>query len=219
MNTTLSILTKCPLFQGIEKENLSGMLSCLQATPIKVEKNQYILSEGTPAKHVGILLSGSARIEQEDFYGNRSIVANIIPGELFGESFACASLSTLPVNVIATQDSEIMLLDCQRLMTTCNHACEFHNKIIFNLLKIVATKNLIFHRKITITSKRSTREKLMAYLLSEAKTNRSNSFTIPFDRQELADYLGVERSGLSMEISKLRQEGVLECKKGNFTLL
>lgn len=219
MNKHLYILQNCPLFQNIEKENLNGLLHCLQATPIKVAKNQYILSEGTPAKYVGILLSGNARIEQEDYYGNRSIVANIAPGELFGESFACAGLNALPVNVIATQDCEIVLLDCMRLMTTCSNACEFHNTIIFNMLKIMATKNLSFHRKITITSKRSTREKLMAYLLSEAKAQNSRSFTIPFDRQALADYLGVDRSGLSAEISKLRQEGIIECKKGNFTLL
>ena len=156
---------------------------------------------------------------REDFYGNRSIVAHIAPSELFGETYACAGVSSLPVSVVADEDSRILLLDSRRIATCCSNACEFHNRVIYNLLRLVATKNLVYDQKIQITSQRTTREKLMAYLLNQAKLQGSNSFTIPYDRQGLADYLEVDRSGLSAEISKLRKEGVLESEKNHFTLL
>ena len=160
-----------------------------------------------------------AQIVKEDFYGKRTIVVRIEPADLFGESFACAQLLAIPVSVIAAEDSEVMLMDCQRLLTTCSNSCDFHNKLIFNLLKVVAAKNLLFNQKMEITSRRTTREKLLAYLNAQAKQHGSNSFTIPYDRQELADYLEVDRSGLSAEISKLRREGVLESQRSQFTLL
>ena len=110
-------------------------------------------------------------------------------------------------------------MDCRRLTTSCTNACVFHSRMVHNLLRMVATKNLVFDQKIQITSQRTTREKLMAYLLNQAKLQGSSSFTIPYNRQELADYLEVDRSGLSAEISKLRKERVLESEKNRFVLL
>ena len=156
---------------------------------------------------------------REDYYGNRSIVAHIGPRQLFGEAYAFAGTQALPVSVIADEDSAILLLDSRRITTCCSHACAFHSQVIFNLLHLVAENNLVLHQKIQITSKRTTREKLMAYLLNQAKMHSSNSFTIPYDRQELADYLEVDRSGLSAEISKLRKEKIIDSEKSNFTLL
>ena len=138
--------------------------------------------------------------------------------DLFGESFACAGLDALPVSVVAVEECEYMRFDCRRLMTSCTNACSFHNQLIFNLLKVVAAKNLAFHQKIEITSKRTTRDKLLTYLQIQAKAAGSSRFTITYERQELADYLEVDRSGLSVEISRLRKEGVIDCHKNNFTL-
>lgn len=219
MKKYFEILKNCPLFLGIEEEEFGSVLDCLNAGTASYKKNEMIFLEGSPARYVGIVLSGGVRIVKEDFFGNRTIVSRSGPGELFGESFACAGIEVLPVSVAAAFDSEIMMIDCRRITLTCSHSCGFHNRIIFNLLKTVAEKNLEFNRKIEITSKRTTREKLMSYLMYEAKNNRSNSFTIPFDRQELADYLEVDRSGLSAEISRLRKEGVIECSRSRFTLL
>lgn len=219
MKKYYEILNKCPLFRGIEEAELASVLECLNAGTAIYKKNELIFMEGSPAKFVGIVLSGGVRIIKEDYFGSRSIVSRYGPGELFGESFACAGTEVLPVSVAAAFDSEIMMIDCRRITRTCSHSCEFHNRIIFNLLKTVAEKNLEFNRKIEITSKRTTREKLMSYLMYEAKNNHSNSFTIPFDRQELADYLEVDRSGLSAEISRLRKEGIIECSRSRFTLL
>ena len=213
------ILRRCALFEGIALEDLTAMFGCIGGRTMAVKKGQTILREGDPATQVGMVLSGAVQMVREDYYGNRSIVAHIGPAELFGESYACAGVESMPVTVVADVDSECLMMDCRRITTTCSSACAFHTRIIFNLLRLVAEKNLVFDQKIQITSKRSTREKLMTYLLSQAKTAGSASFTIPYDRQELADYLEVERSGLSAEISKLRKEGILESEKRNFRLL
>lgn len=219
MKKYFPILRKCPLFSHIKEEHLPALLSCLGASVKNYGKKETILEEGRPARYIGIVLSGAAQMVRLDYYGNRSIVSNAEPSELFAESFACAEVSSVPISIIATEPSEIMLIDCQRIIHSCSNACDFHQQMIYNLLKNVAIKNLLFHQKIEITAKRSTREKLMAYLTLQAKKAGSRSFEIPFDRQELADYLEVERSGLSAEISKLRKEGVLTSEKKHFELL
>ena len=195
------------------------MLGCLGAKAEHFDKKYTIFAEGNPAKYIGIVLSGSAQIERVDFYGNRSIVSAVEPGEVFAEAFACAEVASMPVSIIACEPSEIMLIDCHRIMHPCANSCGFHQQLIFNMMKNLAMKNILFHQKIEITSKRTTREKLMAYLMSMAKKAGSASFVIPFDRQELADYLEVDRSGLSTEIGKFRKEGILACRKRHFELL
>lgn len=219
MKKYFEILSKCPLFKQIEKESLIKMLDCLGARVEFFDKKYTIIAEGIPAKYIGIILSGSAQIVRIDYYGNRSILSKLEPSEVFGEAFACAKVSSIPVTVIADTPCEVMLIDCSHILHTCSNNCGFHQQLIFNLMKELATKTLVFHQKLEITSKRSTREKLMAYLMLQAKKAESNSFNIPFDRQELADYLEVDRSGLSAEISKLRNEGVLESHRKHFELL
>lgn len=213
------VLEQCPLFEGIGMADLSAMLGCIGGRVVPMKKGQYVCREGDPASNVGMVLSGAVRMVREDYYGNRSIVAHIGPAELFGETYACAGIEAIPVNIVADEDGAVLLMDCRRITTTCCSACSFHNRIIFNLLRLVATKNLIFDQKIQVTSKRTTREKLMTYLLTQAKIRGSSSFDIPYDRQELADYLEVDRSGLSAEIGKLRREGILLSEKNRFSLL
>lgn len=219
MQRYFKILRACPLFLGIADDELLKMLGCLGARVVSFDKKYTILSEGSPAKYIGIVLSGSAQIIQIDYYGNRSILSNIGPSEVFAEAFACAEIDTVPVSVIANEPCEVMLIDSSHVLHTCSKHCLFHQQLIFNLMRDLATKTILFHQKIEITSKRTTREKLLTYLSFYAKKAGSNNFSIPFDRQELADYLEVDRSGLSAEISKLRQEGVLESRKNQFTLL
>ena len=213
------ILKQCPLFAGIREEDLFRMLVCLGATVDTYDKKYTVLAEGYPAKHIGIVLSGSVQVIQIDYYGNRSILSNLGPAEVFAEAFACAEAKSVPVSVIANEPSEIMLIDSEHILHTCQNHCGFHQQLIFNLMKDLATKTILFHQKIDITAKRTTRDKLMTYLMLEAKKAGSPSFTIPFDRQELADYLEVDRSGLSAEIGKLKKEGVLDTQKNHFILL
>lgn len=219
MEEYFDILQRCTLFHGIAEADLATMLDCLGATVKRFCKKAFILSEGEPVRAIGILLTGAAQVERTDYFGNRSIVAGLEPAELFGESFACAGVDTMPVDVVATEDATVLFIECQRVTYPCCHACGFHQRMIYNLMRVVARKNLVFRQKIEITSKRTTREKLMTYLLVQAKKAGSNRFTIPYDRQQLADYLAVDRSGLSAEIGKLRREGVLTSERNQFTLL
>lgn len=219
MKKYFEILRKCPLFNQIEDEDLIAMLGCLGAKVELFDKKYTVFAEGTQAKHIGVVLSGSVQVIQVDYYGNRSILSVINPSEVFGEAFACAEVCSIPVTVIANETCEVMLLDCNHILHTCKNGCDFHRQLIFNLMKNLAIKNILFQQKIEITSKRSTREKLMAYLMIRAKKMKNNSFDIPFDRQELADYLEVDRSGLSAEISKLRKEGIIESHRKHFVLL
>lgn len=219
MKNFMHIIEVCPLFQNIKEDELSAILGCLGARQLSFGKGQAIFTEGDPAKQIGIVLSGIVQVSRDDYYGNRSLMGRLEPGDLFGESFAFAGVDTLPVNVMAATPCDILLIDSSRIISPCSNACSFHTILIFNLLQIMARKNLGFHQKIEITSKRTTREKLMTYLLEQAKIHQSNSFEIPFDRQTLADYLEVDRSGLSAEISKLRKERILECHRCKFTLL
>ena len=219
MKNSFDVLRNCPLFNQIEDESLREMLACLGAKERRYKRGDTVFFEGDKAKFLGIVLKGSIQLVRVDYYGNRSILTNIEPPQLFGEAFACAGLESLPVDAVAAEDSEILLIDAQRIAHPCKNACRFHCQTIVNLLHIVAKKNLVLHQKMEITSKRSTREKLMTYLLLQAKKAKSRTFTIPYNRQELADYLEVERSGLSVEISKLRNEKVIECRRSTFTLL
>ena len=164
------------------------------------------------------MLSGSAQIIQVDYYGNRSILSEVSAPQVFAEAFACAEVGALPVTVIANDPCDIMLIECDHILHTCSNNCGFHQKLIFNLMKDLASKTILFHQRIEITSKRTTREKLLTYLLMQARAAGRDSFDIPFDRQELADYLEVDRSGLSAEISKLRREGILDSNKNHFVL-
>ena len=195
------------------------MLGCLGAKTVTAEKNQFIFREGDPANFVGIVLEGCVQMVREDYFGNRSILARVGPAELFGESFACSDVAAYPISVVAVEDSSVLMIDSRRITVTCANACGFHNRMIFNMLKVVANQNLVLNQKIEITSKRTTREKLMAYLLAQAKAYDSDTFTIPYDRQALADYLEVERSAMSAEISKLKKDGVIDCDRSTFRLL
>lgn len=205
MREYFPVIKKTALFQGISEDDLDGMLTCLGARTASYSKNQPIFWEGEPASLIGVVLTGKVQIAKDDFFGNRNIISMMEPSQLFGEAFACAGIEKL--------------LDCRRVITTCGNSCEFHNRIIANLLHIVAAKNIMLNQKIELTSKRTTKEKLMAYLLMQAKQNKSRIFAIPYDRQELADYLGVERSAMSAELSKLRREGRIDYHKNQFKIL
>jgi CRP-like cAMP-binding protein len=215
----LNILKKCPLFENIEEENLLRMLVCLGARVEYFDKKCTVFFEGSPAKCLGIVLSGSVQTVQIDFDGNRSILGEMNASEIFAEAFACAEVTALPVSIIMNEPGEIMLIECSHVLHTCSNHCGFHQQLIFNLMKDLALKTLFFHQRMEITSKRTTREKLLAYLHSQAKKTGSFSFEIPFDRQELADFLEVDRSGLSSEIGKLKKEGIIQAEKNKFTIL
>ena len=219
MEKYYNILMENPLFAGISREELHSMLQCLGARAIPVAKGSPVFLEGDPAGFIGIVLEGNVRIVRDDYYGQRTLLALAEPGDIFAEAYACANVDVMPVSGYAASDSRVLLLQSRKMLTVCTNACGFHNRLVKNLLQVVAQKNLLLSRKIQFMSQRTTREKLMAYLLDQAKQRRSAEFTIPLDRQALADFLGVERSAMSAELSKLRRAGVLETTGSRFRLL
>lgn len=218
MKEYFDILSICPLFRDMEQQEIAEITACLNACVSSYAKGEAVLREGEAAHDIGIVLSGRLQIVRTDFFGNRSILARLGPGELFGESFACAGVEAVPVTVAAAETAQVMLIDCLKIIRPWGDPCPFRQRLIYNLLQIAAAKNLVFHQKIEVTSKRTTREKLMAYLMLQVKQQGRPDFEIPFDRQELADYLEVERSGLSAEIGKLRRQGVIEAERRRFKI-
>lgn len=218
MKKYFRILSQCPLFDGIEQYELETMIGCLNGKTVNVPKGTPVFLEGDPARFVGVVLSGTLQVIREDYYGNRSVMTVLQPGELFAEVFSCAGFETMPVSVIALTDSKVLLLDCRRVFASCSNSCHFHSRLMKNLLQGMAQKNLALAQKIRYMSQKTTKEKLMAYLLDQAKQQGSREFVIPYNRQSLADYLGVERSAMSAEISKLQKSGQLDTRGSWFRL-
>lgn len=219
MDKYLSFLTKVNLFEGINEGQLSILLTCFSAKIVDYSKNDIILLNGNKIKDIGIVLKGQVQVVKEDFFGNRNILANIEKGNIFGEVFVFANSKNTPVTVYSNTESTILFINYNKIISPCEKACGFHNKLIYNMLHILAIKNFELNQKIEYMSKRSIREKLLAYLSSEAQKNGSNKFSISYNRQELADFLSVDRSALSKELSKLRDENFLIFNKNQFKLL
>lgn len=218
MENYFELLMGNALFRGIGWEDMGSLMGCLGAKVTEVEKGEPVFLEGDQAGLIGFVLEGAVQIVRDDIYGNRTLLTVAEKGELFGEAFACAGVESMPVSGYAIKDSKILWLACRKMLTVCTNACGFHNALVQNLLQVLAQNNILLSRKIQFMSQKTTREKLMAYLLDQAKQKKSKEFTIPLDRQALADFLGVERSAMSAELSKLRTDGTLESKGSWFRL-
>lgn len=219
MKKYLDVLKRTTLFSGISENDIQIMTNCLGASVKEFKKGEYIFRQGEYLDQFFVLLSGCVHIQSIDYWGNRSIIAEVKPAELFGESYAVHGSSAVLTDAVATSDSTVAFFNVKKLMSVCPRACNFHSAVIQNLLVALTHKNRSLMQKLTHISKRSTREKLISYLSNEAKLNGCNSFTIPFNRQQLADFLSVDRSAMSNELCKMRKEGLLTFDKNNFTLL
>ncbi|MBR1942999.1 Crp/Fnr family transcriptional regulator [bacterium] len=217
MNEYISKLNKCLLFNGIKAENLTALFGCMGAKVFEFEKNTTVIKEGKIFDKLGVLLEGNLQIVQYDYLGNRTILSTIEPLQIFGEAFSCVK-TKFPMNVETTQKSKVLFLISDRISNPCPNGCIFHKQLVNNLLHILAHKNVNLTQKIECMSKRTTKEKLLTFLTLESIKQNSKEFYIQYDRQSLADYLGVERSAMSAELSKLRKDGIIECKKNWFKL-
>lgn len=213
------ILKSCPLFSGIKEEEFDSMLSCLGARELEYKKEAYIYMAGNAVSEIGIVLSGSVIIIKEDFWGNRTIISRMSAGDMFAESFAFAGIPKLPISVVAAENAEVLFIDCKNILNAYPSPCGFHTALINNMVRILAGKNVMLMQKIDHISCRTTRDKLLSYLSVQAIEAKSKSFTIPYNRQELADYLCIDRSAMSSELGRLRDEGILTFHKNNFELL
>ena len=219
MKKFIPILKRTQLFSAVSEEEISSMLSCLNARLRTYKKGEYVLRQGEHLNDITVLVDGELHIQRDDYWGNRAIVDRIAVGEMFGEAYIAPESGALLNDVIAIEDSAVIFFDVNRIITVCSSACRFHSMVIQNLFFAISEKNRKLVQKLGYISKRSTREKLMSYLSEEAKRTNSSSFMIPFNRQQLADFLSVDRSAMSNELCKMRDEGLLEFNKNAFKLL
>ena len=218
MKDFLPVLRSAPLFSGISEDELTAMLSCLKAEKKDFPKESFVLRAGDTADAIGLVLSGTVLIVQEDIWGNRNILSKAGPGQTFAAAYACAPGSRLNAGVIAETPVTVLFLNIKRVLNVCPSTCAHHSRIIRNLLYELAEKDLRFSEKLTHMGQRTTRSKIMSYLSAEAQRLGTYEFDVPFSRQQLADYLGVERSGLSLELGKMKKDGLLDYHKSHFIL-
>jgi cAMP-binding proteins - catabolite gene activator and regulatory subunit of cAMP-dependent protein kinases len=215
----IPVLKKTKLFAGIANDEIASMLLCLDAQVHHYKKGEYVLREGEHLSNIMILVGGRLHIQKDDYWGNRSILEQISMGEMFGEAYIAPESEPLLNDVVAAEDSVVMFFNAKQIITTCSSACRFHTMVVQNLFFSISEKNRKVVRKLSHMSKRSIREKLISYLSEEATRQNSSSFAIPFNRQQLADFLFVDRSAMSNELSKMRKEGLLEFERNCFKLL
>lgn len=218
MEEFLSTIRSAPLFSGVSEAELTAMLACLKAEKKDFPKEAFVLRAGDTAESIGLVLTGTVLVIQEDIWGNRNILSKAGLGQTFAVAYACAPGSRLNVSVVAETPVTVLFLNVKRILTVCPSACSYHSRIIRNLLGELAGKNLQFSEKLTHVGQRSTRSKIMSYLSAEAQRLGTYELDIPFSRQQLADYLGVERSGLSQELGKMKKDGLLDYRKSHFVL-
>ena len=204
MEHHLPLIGRSPLFANIDAADLTPMLQCLGARKRTFPKGSYLFRVGDRTTAMGIMLEGSVRLEKEDYWGNRSILASFGPGQSFAEVYACEPDLAFDINVVTTM---------------CPSSCAFHARLIRNLLGIVAKRTHALTRKIEHTTKRTTRAKLLSYLSDQAEAAHASRFVIPFDRQELADYLSVDRSAMCAELSRMKRDGLIDYNRNQFEIV
>jgi len=214
----LAFLSKTMLFQGISPGEIEDMLRCLRARRSRYKKGEYLCRAGDAIQSLGVILSGGANVESDDLWGNRSILEHIDPGQIFAETYACIPGEPLMVSVAADEPTEVLWLEVQRILQPCSSACAFHTRLGRNLLSVTAQKNLHLSRRIQHTAPKSIRGRILSYLAFLAARQGSSAVTVPFNRQQMADYLNVDRSALSNELSKMQRDGLLEVEKNRFIL-
>ena len=219
MKKYIPVLKRTKLFSGVGEEDIASLLSCLGARKKEYKKGEYILREGEHISDIFILVEGKIHIQKDDYWGNRSILSVISVGEMFGEGYAASESGALLNDIVAVEDSSVIFFDVKRILTTCSSSCRFHNMIVQNMFFAISDKNRKLVQKLGHMSGRTTRAKLISYLSEEAKRQGSSTFTVPFNRQQLADYLCVDRSAMSNELCKMRDEGMIKFEKSRFELM
>ena len=199
-------LSACSLFAGLTQDEIAAILPCLSARQAGFRRGQFLLRAGDEVRFAGVVLAGEVELLQEDFWGNRNLLA-----------FACVQ-ARAPVSVLCKTDGRVLYLDTHAVFSPCEKGCAQHRTLSQNLIRVLAEKNMQLNEKAGYLSQRSTREKLLAYLSAQARRTGSASFRIPFDRQQLADFLSVNRSAMSAELSKMQREGLLRAERSDFTL-
>ena len=212
-------LQKSMLFRGMTETEISNALQVLEAREKNFQKSETLLIAGTITERMGLVLEGSVTIESNDVWGNRTIISHVGKGQVFAETYALLENEPMLVDVTASEDCRILFLRSGRIQSLKSSLEPWTLKYVTNLLTISMHKNLILSGRSFHTAPKTIRGRVMAYLNSVSLQRHSREFDIPFDRQQLADYLNLERSALSKEIGKMRREGLIDCRKNHFSIL
>lgn len=207
------------LFSGITTDEAASMLGCLRPRKREAGTGEIVVLAGTSLTTVPIVLEGSVSVVQEDWWGNRNIQSLAGVGETFGIAYALTPGARITVSVVAEKPTTIVELDVSSMLRTCSAACPYHMRLLENLVATIAQKNLQINAKLSFLTQRTTRDKLLAYLSDASQRAGAASFEIPFNRQQLADYLSVNRSAMSSELSRMADEGLISYRRNHFTLL
>lgn len=218
MKNFIPILKHSQLFCGMSDDEIFAMADCLKAKIKTYQKGEYVCRVGERISDITVLVSGRLHIRRSDFWGNSNIISSIEAGEMFGEAYVTPNSGTILNDVIAVENSTVIFFNAGKIITTCPSSCPHHTKVVQNLFFAISDKNRKLVQKLGHMSNRSIREKLMSYLSEESSRQNSSTVFIRFNRQELADFLSVDRSAMSNELSKMRKEGLLEYDKNRFTL-
>ena len=210
---------RSPLFSGIRPEDMDGMLGCIGHHVKRYQKGEIIAFEEEIIHHVGVVLRGSVDMLKEDVWGNRTLLLRSYASDVFGETFACGEDNLSVVTFAAAEDTEVMFLSFCRVMHTCTHACVFHQTLIENMVRIIARKNRELMRKIEVVSKKTLREKILAYLSIQAQNQGTRRFEVPLGRVEWAEYLCADRSALTRELARMKEEGLIDYHRNTFKIL
>ena len=208
-----------PLFAGIKREDMGAMLHCIGYHISSFSRGEIIAFEGDHLKHIGIVLSGRVDMVKEDLWGNKTMLLRMGRNEIFGETFACGDDSLSTVTFLVSEDAAVMFMPFSRVMHSCTMACGFHHRLIENMVRVIAGKNRELMQKVDVVSKRTIREKLLAYLSIQAQQQRQRYFEIPLGRVELAEYLCVDRSALTRELAKMKEDGLIDYDRNHFRIL
>lgn len=218
MKKYISILNKVKLFKEIENEDILSMLSCLDAKIQHYKKDEFLLIAGDKVEDIGILLKGNLHIIKENFEGERTIIATLSTGDYFAEALCCANVMESPICAIAKSNVDVLMLKFSRILHSCPNSCIFHTLLIQNMLQVIAEKNIFLQNRLEIISQKTLRLKVLHYLKSFSIKNEPY-ITIPLNREELSDFLCVDRSSLSHELSRMKQDGLIDYYKNQFKLL
>lgn len=213
-----SAMREASIFRNLSDEEIIGMLPCLNAKEQHIKKNEVIYRPGDQVRKIGLVVSGAVRIEKIDYWGNRKIISVIEPGQIFGEAYAGMKTIPMEMEVLAAVPSVILFMEVGKILTTCGNSCEFHSKMIRNMVYVLAERNYKLTQKMDHLTQKTTREKLLSYFSEQALECGRSDFDIPLDRQQLADYLSVDRSAMSTELGRMKKDGLIEYRKNHFTL-
>ena len=205
------------LFESIENNDILELLQCIGIKTKVYRKNSYIIRTSSKIDYLGVILSGNAIVTKSDFAGNPVEIEKLKTNDIFGHNIVCCGINKSPVDIIAQTECEVLFLPFEKVVNPCQKLCPYHLQLIKNVMKMISKRNSLLNYQIDIIGQRSIRQKILAFL--QAYNNGEKVITVPYSREEMAKYLCSDRSALSRELCRMRDEGIINFNKNNFEIL